>query len=68
LVGGKLVLAGSGGITNGTYYLLASTNLAAPLSQWTRVLTNQFDAGGNFNSTNALNTNSTQTFYLLQLH
>jgi len=67
LVGGKLVLAGSGGITNGTYYLLASTNLAAPLNQWTRVLTNQFDAGGNFNSTNALNTNSSQTFYLLQL-
>ena len=67
LVGGSLVLAGSGGITNGTYYVLASTNLAAPLTNWTRVLTNQFDAGGNFNSTNALNTNSTQTFYLLQL-
>lgn len=31
------------GLPNGTYYLLASTNLALPLSQSTRALTNIFD-------------------------
>jgi hypothetical protein len=67
IISGKLVLNGSGGITNGTYYVLTSTNLAAPLTNWTRLLTNQFDAGGNFNFTNAVKTGTAQSFYLLQL-
>jgi autotransporter-associated beta strand protein len=65
--GGNLVLVGAGGVTNGTYYVLTSTNLSAPLTNWTRLLTNQFDNSGNFNLTNVLNTNSPQSFYLLQL-
>jgi autotransporter-associated beta strand protein len=65
--GGNLVLTGSGGITNGTYYVLTTTNMALPLTNWTRLLTNQFDASGNFNLTNAMVTNSPQNFYLLQL-
>jgi autotransporter-associated beta strand protein len=65
--GGKLVLTGTGGVTNGTYYVLFSTVVSAPLTNWTRLLTNKFDGGGNFNFTNALNTNSPQSFYLLQL-
>ena len=64
---GKLVLTGSGGITNGTYYVLTSTNLAAPLTNWTRLLTNQFDAGGNFNFSVPINQNLAQSFYLLQI-
>jgi autotransporter-associated beta strand protein len=67
VVGGKLVLTGSGGLTNGSYYVLTSTNLAAPLTNWTRLATNQFDNGGNFDVTNAMNTNSPQSFYLIQL-
>jgi hypothetical protein len=65
--GGKLFLSGTGGVTNGTYYVLTSTNLAAPLTNWTRLLTNQFDASGNFNVTNGINLNIVQSFYLLQL-
>jgi autotransporter-associated beta strand protein len=65
--GGNLVLSGAGGITNGTYYVLTSTNIAAPLANWTRLITNQFDGSGNFNFTNAMDTNSPQSFYLLQL-
>jgi hypothetical protein len=61
----SLTHIGSG--TNGTYYVLTSTNLAAPLTNWTRLLTNQFDGGVNFNLTNAMNTNSPQSFYLLQM-
>jgi hypothetical protein len=61
-----LVMSGSGGTPNATFYLLASTNLTMPLASWTRVLTNQFDSSGNFNFTNAIGTNA-QSFYLLQL-
>jgi autotransporter-associated beta strand protein len=68
LAGGNLILNGSGGHAFGTYYILTSTNVAAPLTNWTRLLTNQFDAGGNFSFTNAMNTNAAQSFYLLQLH
>ena len=64
---GKLVLTGSGGITNGNYYVLTSTNLAAPLTNWTRLLTNQFDGSGSFNFTNPINQNSAHSFYLLQI-
>lgn len=62
-----LVMSGSGGVTNGTYYVLISTNLALPPNQWTPVATNLFDASGNFIFTNPLNPNSPQAFYRLQL-
>jgi polygalacturonase len=55
------------GVTNGTHYVLTSTNIALPLTNWTRLVTNQFDGSGNFNFTNAMNPNSPQSFYLLQL-
>jgi hypothetical protein len=64
---GSLVLNGTSGMTNGTYYVLTSTNLATPLVNWTRLLTNQFDAAGGFNFTNAMDPNSPQCYYLLQV-
>lgn len=67
LAGGGLVFTGTGGVTNGTYYVLATTNLDLPVTNWTRVLTNQFDSGGNFNFTNAVLPNAPKSFYLLQL-
>jgi autotransporter-associated beta strand protein len=67
LSGGNFILTGTGGITNGIYYVLASTNIAAPLTNWTRLLTNRFDSSGNFNFTNPAATNALQSFYLLQL-
>jgi autotransporter-associated beta strand protein len=65
--GGGLTLNGSGGTPNGTYYVLCSTNIALASSNWTRLLTNQFDNHGNFNFTSALGTNAPQGFYRLQL-
>ena len=50
--GNGLALSGTGGVGNANYYLLVSTNLATPLTNWTRLLTNQFDNNGNFNFTN----------------
>jgi beta-galactosidase len=64
--GGGLALAGTGGVANANFYLLGTTNLASPLTNWTRLFTNQFDGNGNFNFTNPLGANA-QNFYLLQL-
>jgi hypothetical protein len=48
------------------YTLLQSTNLALPLPQWTPVLTNNFNGSGVLNlSTNIVNPNSADEFYIL---
>jgi autotransporter-associated beta strand protein len=62
-----LVFTGTGGVAGSNYYLLSSTNVAAPLASWARLLTNQFDGNGHFNFTNVMNTNTPQEFYLLEL-
>ena len=62
-----MVISGSGGPASSNYYLLSSTNLALPLANWTRVVTNQFDSNGNFIFTNASSTNIPQKFFRLQL-
>jgi hypothetical protein len=68
LIGPTLTLKAVNGSTNGIYYLLTSPDLNTPLSQWTRVLTNQFDANGNLSlSTNIINPADTQRFYILQM-
>jgi autotransporter-associated beta strand protein len=64
--GGGLGLSGTGGVGGANFVLLGSTNLSTPAGGWTRLLTNQFDSGGNFNFTNAIATNG-QSFYLLEL-
>ena len=66
IVGGKLVVSGTGGVNSWPYYVLASTNLALPSGQWTPVATNQFDAVGNFTFTNTINPGQSQTFFKLQ--
>ena len=55
LAGTNLVLAGTVGSEGGTCYVLASTNMAEPMTNWERAATNTFAAaGGSFNVTNAL--------------
>jgi autotransporter-associated beta strand protein len=63
--GGNLVVSGTGGTANWPFYVLAATNLASPV--WVPVLTNQFDATGNFSVTNPVDPSSQQSFYKLQL-
>ena len=63
--GSSLVFSGTGGTPYWYYYVLSSTNLA--VAQWTPVATNTFDGSGNFTVTNAINPDSPQTFYRLQL-
>ena len=67
LSGNDLVFAGSGGVANASFYLLSSTNLLTSSTNWTPVLTNQFNSSGNFIFTNTLNPSSPQLFYQLQM-
>jgi alpha-tubulin suppressor-like RCC1 family protein len=57
-------------LAGGTYYLLASTNVALPLSQWTRILTNSVSLRGanNFSAiqTNVGNSGAGRQFFILQ--
>lgn len=46
--GSQLVLRGQQGVSNAPYTVLATTNLALPLLQWTPVATGQFGADGSF--------------------
>ena len=67
--GTNLVLNGTGGLSNRTYYVLMGTNLAEPLNQWLPVATNVLATNGNFSitATNAVSPSDRQRFYLLQL-
>ncbi|MGD1083981.1 MAG: polysaccharide lyase family protein [Verrucomicrobiota bacterium] len=62
-----LVFTGMGGVANANYYLLTSTDITAPVSNWTRLFTNQFDNNGDFNCTNPPGAGQPQEFYLLEL-
>jgi autotransporter-associated beta strand protein len=64
--GNDLILSGTGGAANGTYYILASTNITVPLTNWTVLVTNTFDASGGFSFTNAVNPGSPQQFFTLK--
>jgi hypothetical protein len=68
LSGTNLVLNGMNGLSGATYYVLMSTNLTRPLSQWTPVATNVLSASGNFTITvtNTVTTNTRQRFYVLE--
>jgi uncharacterized repeat protein (TIGR03806 family) len=67
LSGTNLVLSGTNGWPGQLYYLLASTNIALPRSQWIPIATNPFDPSGNFIFTNPANPSTPALFYLLQL-
>lgn len=64
--GNGMVFSGNDGTTNGTYYVLTSTNIMTPLSQWTPIATNQFNSQGQFIFTNPVSTNASQFFILKQ--
>jgi autotransporter-associated beta strand protein len=67
LAGTNLIWSGTGGVGSGNFFLLGATNIATPLSNWTRLLTNQFDTSGNFDFTNPPDTNGPPNFYRLQV-
>jgi len=64
--GTNLILTASGW-ANRTNYLLASTDLLLPVSQWARVGTNKSDVTGNALFTNSIATGSANKYYLISL-
>jgi hypothetical protein len=67
VAGGYFTLSGSGGLAGATYYVVASTNAALPLSSWVPVATNTFDASGNINLSIAINPAVPDNFYRIQV-
>jgi hypothetical protein len=67
LEGSNLVLAGTGGIEGIPYFLLASTNVTAPMTNWVRVATNAFGPGGTFTVTNAVNPATPSEYWRLDV-
>jgi hypothetical protein len=65
--GTNVIITGTNnnGTTAGSYVLLASTNIALPLSNWTVLSTQAFNADGTLSVTNPVGT-ETQRFYILQ--
>jgi hypothetical protein len=65
--GATLNLTATNGPANGSFVLLQSGDVTTPLSQWTPVLTNSFDANGFVSlSTNAVNPANPHQFYILR--
>ncbi len=66
--GSTLSITGTNGPAGGSYTLLKSTNLALPLTQWTRVLTNTFATNSSLNlSTNIVSKANPAEFYILEV-
>jgi len=65
--GGNLIFRGSNGATNGTFYVVTSTNVATPLTNWTTLSTNTFDANGAFSVTNPISAGTPKRFFRLKL-
>jgi hypothetical protein len=68
LVSGSLVFSGTNGTgtAGGAYYVIGSTNLATPVSGWSRVATNTYGAGGAFSVTNPVSPSTPQQFFMLE--
>ena len=64
-VGDNIILQGSNGVPQGAYQMLRSADLSQPLGNWQHIGIKSFDAGGNFNFSNALSSD-TVGFYRLQ--
>lgn len=63
----SLILGGTNGPANGTYEMLRTTNVAAPLSNWPVIGMQTFDANGNFSFTNGVSPGASEAFYRLRL-
>ena len=72
LAGTTLEMAGANGLPGKLYTVWSATNLALPLTQWTPVLTNEFDGNGNFGVsfalTNASGLDVAQQFFIVSFN
>lgn len=66
--GGNLIISAGSGIAYDACYLLTSTNLSAPLTDWSCVTTNYFDASGTTSFTNTISVDEPSRYFLLQVN
>jgi alpha-galactosidase len=64
--GNDFVFSGTNGVAGWPYWVLTTTNITLPITNWSLVYTGAFDASGNFIYTNPAGSNA-QLFYLLEL-
>jgi autotransporter-associated beta strand protein len=64
---GQLILSGSNGSLGGNYYVLVSSNLLVPLSNWTYIATDAFNGDGTFSFTNNVDPTVPRQFIVIQL-
>ncbi len=67
IASGNLILSASSGIPYDPVYLLTSTNLATPTTNWTCCSTNYFDTTGAVSITNAIVPGEPQRYFRLQV-
>jgi hypothetical protein len=65
--GGSFMLIATNGIPGSPCLIIGSPNLNLPLTQWTILATNSFDASGSIGFTNPNALNVPQSFYALRL-
>ncbi len=64
--GGNVTFGGSNAPASGSYVILSSTNVAAPLTSWTHEVTNPWPGTASFSITNPVISGAPQRFYRLQ--
>lgn len=65
--GGNLIISGGNGVTNGTFQVLTSTTVTAPLSSWSVLGAGQFDGNGNFSVQVAIDPATPQRFFSIRM-
>jgi hypothetical protein len=65
-VGTNFLTGGTNGFPGAPFYVLGSTNVALPVSQWTRLVTNIFAMNGSFRATNAVSPATSAQFFRVQ--
>ena len=66
LAGTNLIFNGLGGSPGSNYVVLASTNLALPLANWSALTTNTFDGSGQFHYTNHVSPAKPRQFFIFK--
>jgi len=66
-LGTSTLISGSNGVANWPYIILSSPSLTTPIAAWKISDTNTFNSLGYFTSTNTVNPDVAQLFYLLRL-
>jgi len=63
---GNIIMSGSGGSAGGTFYVITTTNVLTPLTNWVVLSTNSYDGAGNFSVTNPVSLGTPQRFYRIK--